>query len=251
MSSDSTRDAVRKHYANVVKQSSSCCCSCSCGSQELPADTSHGYTEEELASLPDGTVSGLGCGSPVGAAGLSPGEVVLDLGAGSGIDVFLAAGKVGPTGRVVGLDMTDEMVQKARSLAAQHGYPNVEFRLGDMENIPLEDGSVDVVLSNCAINLCPDKLKVFREAHRVLRPGGRLVLSDIVTDRPVPQAARTDLEAWSECLAGALAQHDYTGAIQNAGFTAVEPVSLVEWPASLDNPAQGVTFFSLTLKAHK
>jgi SAM-dependent methyltransferase len=184
------------------------------------------YSDEELAGLP-GSVTGasLGCGNPIAIAGLQPGEAVLDLGSGGGIDCFLAAEKVGPEGQVIGLDMTTDMIKLARRNAKKIGATNVDFRYGEMEDIPLPDQSVDVVISNCVINLSPDKDAVFRETYRVLRPGGRLSVSDIVVDGQLPQVIRDNLNAWAGCIAGALDESDYLGKIRSAGFGQVEVLS--------------------------
>jgi arsenite methyltransferase len=181
------------------------------------------YSEEELDGLPD-TVTGasLGCGNPLAIAELRPGEVVLDLGSGGGIDCFLAARKVGPEGRVIGLDMTPDMIKLARRNAKQMGVTNVDFRFGEMEEMPLTDGSVDVIISNCVVNLSPDKDAVFREAYRVLRPGGRLSISDIVVDGDLPQFIRSQMSAWAGCIAGALDEAVYLDKIRTAGFERVD-----------------------------
>jgi len=181
------------------------------------------YPTQALADLPGSvTDMALGCGNPTAIAELRPGEVVLDLGSGGGIDCFLAARQVGPQGRVIGLDMTPEMISLARQNAKKMEINNVEFRYGEMEEMPLPDESVDVIISNCVINLSPDKDKVFSEAYRVLRPGGRLTVSDIVTHGPLPEAVRTNLEAWAGCVAGALEESAYLEKIRQAGFTQTE-----------------------------
>jgi len=178
-----------------------------------------GYAEKDLSGLPDPVVSACaGCGNPTALAEVREGEVVLDLGSGGGIDVFIAAKKVGQTGRAIGVDMTEEMIELARRNAAKMGLTNVEFRLGEIEDLPVDDASVDVVISNCVINLSPDKDKVFREAFRVLRPGGRMMVSDIVSDGELPQEIRDDPDAWAECIAGALDERVYLGKIEGAGF---------------------------------
>jgi len=181
------------------------------------------YSARELTDLPESVTDvALGCGNPTAIAGLKPGEVVLDLGSGGGIDCFLAARQVGPQGRVIGLDMTPEMIKLARQNAKKIGASNVEFRYGEMEDMPLPDESVDVIISNCVINLSPDKGEVFSEAYRVLRPGGRLAVSDIVTYGPLPEVVRSNLEAWAGCVSGALDETVYLDKMRQAGFTEVE-----------------------------
>jgi len=226
MTDDEIRRAVREGYAGVARQSGSCCgpaTSCGCGTD--PARTISrdiGYTEEDLDSVPEGANLGLGCGNPVALASLREGETVLDLGSGAGFDCFLAANRVGATGRVIGVDMTPEMVEKARQNARSGLYDNVEFRLGEIENLPAADGSVDAVISNCVINLSPDKRRVFSEAYRVLRPGGRVMVSDIVLLQELPESVRTSVEAYVGCLSGALVKRDYLAAIEAAGFGDIE-----------------------------
>jgi arsenite methyltransferase len=184
------------------------------------------YADQELAGLPDSVAeASLGCGNPLAIAGLQPGEVVLDLGSGGGIDCFLAARKVGPQGRVIGLDMTPDMIKLARRNAKKLGVTNVDFRFAEMEEMPLPDASVDVIISNCVINLSPDKDAVFREAYRVLRRGGRLSVSDIVVDGELPASVRSQLDAWAGCIAGALDESVYLAKIRAAGFEHVEVLS--------------------------
>lgn len=203
----------------------SCCCAPAQG-QAAPEGAARLYSAEDLAGLPESvTEISLGCGNPIALAELKPGEVVLDLGSGGGIDCFLAAQQVGPAGRVIGLDMTPEMLKLARRNARQMGVTNVHFEWGEMEEIPLPDQSVDVILSNCVINLSPDKDAVFHEAYRVLRPGGRMSISDIVIDGQLPAAIRRRLDAWAGCLAGALDEGDYLAKIRAAGFEQVEVIS--------------------------
>ena len=217
--------AVRQRYGELAERAGPCC-----GSGENRGGTDRrcapGYSPEDLAALDPAVVSmGLGCGNPAALAELGPGDVVLDLGSGGGIDVFLAARRVGPSGRAIGVDMTEEMFERARRAAAAMGIANADFRHGDIDALPLEDRSVDVVISNCVINLAPDKLRVFREAFRVLRPGGRLVVSDVVSNGPLPASVRADLEAWARCLGGALEEGEYLDLIEAAGFEGVEILS--------------------------
>jgi len=227
------RQSVRKGYAKVAKGSGSCCGpsrSC-CGSPtKETASRAIGYSDEELAAVPDGADLGLGCGNPVALASLRPGETVLDLGSGAGIDCFLSARRVGPEGKAFGVDMTPEMLDKARRNAASTGVANVEFRLGEIEHLPVADSSVDVIISNCVINLSPDKPQVFREAFRVLRPGGRLMVSDIVLDSPLPKALLDSVSAYVGCVSGASLKADYLAMMSAAGFTDVAVVSEGRFP---------------------
>ncbi len=232
---------VRDRYARAAKTSSSCCgptpspC-CGGGTSNLDQDKASqlvGYSPEELAAIPEDANLGLGCGNPTALAGLKPGETVLDLGSGAGIDCFLAAKKVGPSGRAIGVDMTPEMVDKARENARKNNAANVDFRLGEIENLPVADNSVDVIISNCVINLSTDKPRVFREAFRVLKPGGRLMVSDLVLQKALPRAIRESIEAYVSCIAGALVKEDYIGAIREAGFKEVAVVQEKGFPAEL------------------
>ena len=254
---ETIKEAVRDTYGGIArrfvaeggtegKAQANCGCSsepASCCGPSADAAASTGiasalYSAEELANLPEGAAgAALGCGNPTAIAELRPGEVVLDLGAGGGIDCFLAAQKVGPEGRVIGLDMTTDMIKLARRNAKELGMDNVEFRYGEMEDIPLADESVDVIISNCVINLSPDKDAVFREAYRVLRPGGRISVSDIVVDGQLPEAVRKSLDAWAGCVAGALEEGDYLDRIREAGFESVEVASRVGAGADLANGA--------------
>lgn len=210
------RSAVRINYATIALTEASCC------SPDEPEAAGVDYDPADLSDLPDEAIMGLGCGNPVAMAEIVEGETVLDLGSGGGIDVFLAARRVGSSGRVIGVDMTPEMLERAEANAARAGLDNVEFRQGLIEDLPVEDATVDVIISNCVINLAPDKAPVFAEAFRVLRPGGRLVVSDVVTDAALPAEIRDDLGSWSSCVGGALPQDDYLAAITGAGFTGVE-----------------------------
>ncbi|MCK5548080.1 MAG: arsenite methyltransferase, partial [Thermoplasmata archaeon] len=192
-----------------------------------------GYSEQELGSIPKGADLGLGCGNPTALASLKAGETVLDLGSGGGFDCFLAARQVGETGKVIGVDMTPEMLEKARLNAKKGGYDNVEFRLGEIENLPAADNSVDVVISNCVINLAPDKGKVFREAFRVLKPGGRLMVSDMVLLKELPDSIKNSIQAYIGCLSGAMMKDDYLEAIKAAGFHEVDVHDEKSFPVEL------------------
>jgi arsenite methyltransferase len=218
---------VREKYGAIVEESGSCCAPSCCGGAQATAEDvleKIGYTTQQAAAIPDGANLGLGCGNPLAHAALSPGEVVLDLGSGAGIDAFLAAREVGSAGRVIGVDMTPPMLERARATAAKGGFDNVEFRLGEIEHLPVADASVDVVISNCVINLAPDKEQVFREALRVLRPGGRLLVSDLVLTRPLPDDVRHSVSAYVGCVAGASLEHEYLAHATRAGFANVEVV---------------------------
>ena len=222
------KEAVKAGYGLAADRRSSSCCetqSSCCGSGADPAKAMSvlvGYDPKELAFLPEGAVLGLGCGNPVAIAGLKEGETVLDLGSGGGIDCFLAASRVGPTGHVIGVDMTPEMLELARRNASEGGFENVEFREGEIEALPVDDDSVDVIISNCVINLSPDKPKVFQEAFRVLRPGGRLMVSDIVLTGELPEEVKEDIYEYVSCIAGASMREDYLQYIKDAGFIDVE-----------------------------
>lgn len=217
--SEKIRQVVKKQYGKIAA-GNGCCCSCGCGDGPVNKKIakSIGYSDQEIGSAPEANL-GLGCGNPTGMGEIRQGEAVLDLGSGAGFDCFLARKKVGSTGRVIGVDMTREMIDKARANAKKYGYENVEFRLGDIENLPVDKDSVDVVISNCVVNLAPDKSKVFREAYRVLRNGGRMYVSDIVLLAELSAAQRSDEDLIAGCVGGALLKDDYLKAVRDAGFT--------------------------------
>ena len=245
------RKLVRERYGAIAQTSTSCC-----GTSLVQDPEQLGYSEDQAAAIPEGANLGLGCGNPLQHARVQPGETVLDLGSGAGIDAFLAARETGPTGHVVGVDMTPEMIERARANARKVGAANVEFRLGEIEHLPLADASVDVVISNCVINLSPDKKQVFREALRALRPGGRLLVSDLVLTRPLPEALRASVSAYVGCIAGASLRHDYLQQMRDAGFTDVEIVDERRYAGfDADAPAEwrGIvdTVVSVKVRARK
>ncbi|MBA7600547.1 Arsenite methyltransferase [subsurface metagenome] len=228
------KKVVRKGYAEIAKKESSCCVPADtcCGSTDLAQSISKtiGYSDEELTSVPEGANLGLGCGNPIALASLAEGETVLDLGSGAGFDCFLAASRVGRAGKVIGVDMTPEMIDKARENARKGNYENIEFRLGEIENIPAGDNSADAVISNCVINLSPDKRGVFEEALRVLKPGGRLMVSDIVLLKELPDFIKNSVEAYVGCISGAMMRDEYIEAIREAGFREVKVMDETTFP---------------------
>jgi arsenite methyltransferase len=278
---DEIRQAVREAYKKVARTSTgdskdsriaSCCgssdqliesgpgSSCGCGGQDLPLDrrsAALGYTRAEVDGVPEGSNMGLGCGNPVAIASLKPGETVVDLGSGGGFDCFLAAKQVGESGRVIGVDMTAEMVSKARKNAEKAGARNVEFRLGEIEHLPVADNSADIIMSNCVVNLSPDKLSVYREAYRVLKPGGRLAISDILATAPLPGEIKKNLALLAACVGGAETIADTEHMLIKAGFSAITIDSnensrklLREWsPAAGQNAADYIV--SATIQAIK
>lgn len=265
---EAIREAVRERYAEIARDGSINPQPGCCGPQPAQIAERIGYSAEDTAAVPEGANLGLGCGAPLAAAALRAGETVLDLGSGAGFDAFLAARAVGPTGRVIGVDMTDEMLAKARANAERAGVGNVEFRKGYIESLPVEDESVDVVLSNCVINLVPDKAAVYREVARVLRPGGRMIISDVVLDEALPEAIATDVAALTGCVAGAALRDSYLETIAAAGLTEIEilndkgfgalALSMVPEPMRRQAEAAGVdvervadTVRSLTIRARK
>jgi arsenite methyltransferase len=229
MKKEEVRKTVREGYAQVAKSGSSCCApqSSCCGSSNVATDISKriGYSDQDIESVPEGANLGLGCGNPVALASLKKGEVVLDLGSGAGFDCFLAANIVGKTGKVIGVDMTPEMIERARENARKGGYENMEFRLGEIESLPAADNSVDAIISNCVINLSPEKDRVFRDAFRVLKPGGRLMVSDIVLLNELPDPIKKSVAAYISCVAGAAPKDEYLKDIKAAGF---KDVSIVD-----------------------
>ncbi len=238
-SDDEVRAAVRRHYAAAL-EGGGCCAPKGAGCCAVPAPAQIamgvGYTPSDLETAPEGANLGFGCGNPLALAELRPGDVVVDLGSGAGFDCFLAAQRVGPGGRVIGVDMTPEMVERARELAARHGFSNVEFRLGEIEHLPVADGVADLVISNCVINLSPDKPRVFAEALRVLKPGGRLLVSDLVLVRPLPAAVQSSVAAYVGCISGAWLRDDYLAAISAAGFEEVRVLAEMAYPIGSSTP---------------
>lgn len=216
---------VKDRYASIASNEGSCCSCCNCNTGIVEQAKSMGYSEAEIRNIPEGSVMGLGCGNPTALAELKAGETVLDLGSGGGVDVFLAAQKVGENGNVIGVDMTSEMLEKARVNAKVGNYKNVEFRAGEIENLPVEDNSIDVVVSNCVVNLSPDKLATYREVFRVLRQDGRILISDLVTEGELPEDVRRSSEAWACCIAGAMEKQEYLNTITKAGFRDVTIVA--------------------------
>lgn len=249
MQKDKIKEVVKKSYAKIAKQSSGCACSCNCGSysdNEKIAE-SIGYSTEEIGAASEANL-GLGCGNPVAMSKIKEGDAVLDLGSGAGFDCFLASKKVGETGKVIGVDMTEEMIDKAKSIAEKRGYKNVEFRLGEIENLPIEDNSIDVAISNCVINLVPDKKRAFEEIYRVLKNGGRIYLSDIVLLEDISEEIRNNEELLAGCVGGALLKDDYLEKIKRAGF---EVKILSEDKDISKRQYQGIPLESLKIEAIK
>jgi len=254
-SAEEVRNTVREHYGKVAETNGAVGCAPGCCGATPTASTALGYSSDELASVPDGANLGLGCGNPQAIAGLRAGETVLDLGSGGGFDCFLAARQVGPTGRVIGVDMTPQMVTKARANAREADMINVDFRLGEIEHLPVLDASVDVILSNCVINLSPSKEQVIREAFRVLRPGGRLAIADVVATAPLPERFRTTESALTGCAGGAAQVDELDRMLNEAGFTEVAVRPRLESRAFIKDwmPGTGVEDYitSATIEATK
>ncbi len=231
---------VREGYAKAVTQKTSCCSApACCGGTSKAKKMSQivGYSDSEMNAVPEGANLGFGCGNPVALASLKEGDVVLDLGSGAGFDAFLAAQRVGKTGRIIGVDMTPEMIAKAKENAKRGKYSNIEFRLGEIEKLPVEESSIDVIISNCVINLSPDKEAVFKEGYRVLKSGGRLMVSDLVLAKDLPKAIKDSIEAYVGCLAGAIMKDEYLNLMKMAGFKDVKIISESSYPvdAMFDN----------------
>ncbi|MCC4770971.1 arsenite methyltransferase [Methanosarcina sp. DH2] len=214
------KEIIKKKYQEIATLGGSCCSGGGCCGDSGPVDLSRslGYSEADVQAVPDANL-GLGCGNPTAFAELKPGDIVLDLGSGAGFDCFLAAQRVGISGKVIGVDMTPEMIEKAQANAREYGYSNVEFRHGDIEDLPIDDSSVDVIISNCVINLAPDKEKVFREAFRVLKPEGRMYVSDMVLLADLPEDLKNDTGLLAGCVAGAVLKEEYLRLLKKAGFS--------------------------------
>jgi SAM-dependent methyltransferase len=233
------KEIVKDKYGRIAAGAAS---GCGCGCRPMPEEAVSsiskgvGYSDADLAAVPEGANLGLGCGNPLAFSALKEGDVVLDLGSGAGFDSFLAARKVGKTGKVIGVDMTPEMIAKATANAKAGNFDNVEFLLGDIEALPLPDNSIDVAISNCVINLVPDKENVFRELHRVLRPGGRFMVSDLVLLKELPEEVRTSVEAYVGCVAGAILKDQYLAIIRGVGFEDVRVVDESYAAVDLDDP---------------
>jgi SAM-dependent methyltransferase len=249
---DETRAIVREHYGQIAKTGGSCAPGC-CGTTAAGYSRTLGYSDDDTRAAPDGADLGLGCGNPTAIAALRPGETVLDLGAGAGFDCFLAARQVGPTGRVIGVDMTPDMVSRARANAVKVKATNVEFRLGEIEHLPVADGTVDAILSNCVINLSPEKAAVFREAFRVLKPGGRLAISDVVATGPIPPELQTQAAALAGCVSGAAPIDDVRTMLRDAGFAEIEVTIAPQSAEVVGSWLPGIEKFvaSATIEARK
>ncbi len=241
--SDDIKNIVKEGYATIA--SSSGCCNCSCkGNQKSQRQSGEmGYSKEEMEQAPSGSNLGLGCGNPTAIASLKEGEVVLDLGSGAGFDSFLASTKVGKKGKVIGVDMTDEMLEMATKNAIKNGFDNVEFRKGDIENLPIDGDSIDVIISNCVINLAPNKKKVFKEAYRVLKNGGRLMVSDVVLIKPLTEELKNNKELLVGCVSGAILKKDYLNLLGEVGFTDIK--ILKEKPAFLVDYGLSITYSAI------
>jgi arsenite methyltransferase len=232
MKEEKVTKTVRERYGKIAK-ADSCGCGCGCGSTQI--SEAIGYSKGELGSVPQDANLNLGCGNPVALASLKEGETVIDLGSGGGLDCFLASRKVGVSGKVIGVDMTAEMLDKARTNCKKGNYANVEFRLGEIENLPVADNTADIIISNCVINLSPNKQRVFNEAYRVLKPKGRLMISDMVLLNDLPEKVKNNVLAYIGCIAGAEKKDDYLNKIKQAGFQQVQVVSETHVPEMMIN----------------
>src|SRR4030043_2275728 len=241
MDEKNIKKMVRESYGKIAKQNSSCCgpetsCGCRVDYKFNKTSKSIGYTDKDMKEVPEGSNLGLGCGNPIALASIKRGEIVLDLGSGAGFDCFLAANKVGPEGKVIGIDMTQEMLDKARENVLKGDYQNVEFRLGEIDNLPVADNYVDLIISNCVINLVPDKKRVFNEAYRVLKPGGRIMISDIVLFKKLrlPNGVIDVLDTCGSCITGAIMKEEYINSIEESGFINVKIIDEVSFPFDFD-----------------
>ncbi|HVN48917.1 MAG TPA: arsenite methyltransferase, partial [Bacteroidota bacterium] len=250
MNAEEQKQNVKEHYDRIVKESATCCGpkSCGCGGNSNVEVYLFRNEQDRATDVAKETDLGLSCGAPTEYAEFSAGQTVLDLGSGAGIDVFLAAKEVGSTGNVIGLDMTDSMIERANAAKEKFGFRNVEFRKGEIEAMPLESNSIDRVLSNCVINLVPDKRKAFAEIFRVLKPGGKFIISDIVALQPIPDQLRKDAELWASCISGAIEKKEYMQIIDDAGFQNAKIISEKQYPLP-----EGISFpvASITVKATK
>jgi arsenite methyltransferase len=250
MNDQNLKAVIKDRYGKIARGEVTFCCP-SCGPNTKDQCLAVGYTAEDLKLVPEMAILGVGCGNPTALADIKEGEIVVDLGSGAGIDVFLPASRVGKSGRVIGVDMTADMVARGQKLAKEHGFANVEFRLGEIEHLPLDADSVDVVISNCVINLTADKLASFREIHRVLKPGGRILISDLVTEGTIPEDVRQNFMAWADCLGGAMEKNAYLATIQGAGFAKVSIVAESPYEfAGMDARLQG-KIISVKVRAWK
>ena len=252
MDDNEIKNAVKKRYSKIAKDNTSCCTTCSPEKNDINKQTKAiGYSLSDIKDIPESAILGLGCGNPTALAELKKGETVLDLGSGAGIDVFLAANKVGKSGHVIGVDMTEEMIKKSEKIAKENGYTNVEFKFGEIENLPIKDNTVDVIISNCVINLSTDKLKTFREAFRVLKPGGRILISDLVIEGILPEDIKKSFDAWSDCIAGALEKNEYLNIIKKAGFSKVKIVNQDRYSEKDMDKRLAGKIISIKVKAYK
>jgi arsenite methyltransferase len=236
MKEKNIKKAVREGYARIAAGGSCCpgqAASC-CGQtdQAIKISSNLGYSRQDMEQVPEGSNLGLGCGNPIAMASLKSGETVLDLGSGAGFDCFLAADRVGPTGKVIGVDMTPEMIDRARDNAKKAGITNVEFRPGEIESLPVADSAIDIVISNCVINLSPEKDRVFEEVFRVLKPGGRIMVSDIVLEKELPETIKEDISAYVSCISGAILKDEYLNTIEGAGFDDIKVIDEASFPIS-------------------